>query len=252
LHKLLPPYAGEPSAEEIASAEAIAAAFGIQSSDSFRSDAAAAERLFIFNIIEDCRAHIATAGHDVLTRMARGPSEAAAVIHAARQGDLSLHQQHFLMHMLYRVDYGRFGKAVTVAGAERMVAHALAELQRQGGKKRGPRRDTALASFTMLHVSYAMDLGVPPLPPARLVAGVSKALERAVLRARKDPRAAVAIKQFNEYRALSKGAIRNRVRDDAKRLMAAAAEFRAAQLRRVAMLWTMPAPLMTGGVDLVA
>jgi hypothetical protein len=216
LHKWLPPYVGELSAEEVANADAIAVAFGIQSSDSFRKDAAALERLFIFEVVQNRRAPVATAEHDLQTWMAEGPSEAAAVIRAARQGDLTWRQQLFLMCMLDGVDYGRFGEPVTVSGAERMVAHALAELP---GLKRGPRCDTALTTFTIMHVSHAMDLGVPPFPPDRLVDGLSKALERAVRRALKDPRAAVAIKQFNEYTALSKDHIRNWVRAAAKWLI---------------------------------
>ena len=216
MHKWLPPYVGELSAEEVANADAIAVAFGIQSSDSFRKDAAALERQFIFDVVEDCRAHIAIADHALLTRMARDLSEAEAVILAARQGKLPWRQQYVLMRMLDGIDYGRFGERVTVAGAERMVAHALAELP---GLKRGPRCDTALTTFTIMHVSHAMDLGVPPFPPDRLVDGLSKALERAVRRALKDPRAAVAIKQFNEYTALSKDNIRNWVRAAAKWLI---------------------------------
>jgi len=255
LHKWLPPYVGEPSAEEIANADAIAAAFGVQSSDSFRKDAAALERQFIFDVVEDCRAHIAIADHALLTRMARDLSEAEAVILAARQGKLPWRQQYVLMRMLDGIDYGRFGERVTVAGAERMVAHALAELPRL---KRGPRRDTALKNFTMMHVSYAMDLGVSPFPPARLVYGVLKALERAVLRARKDPMAAVAINQFDEYWDLSKGAIRNRVSEDAKLLIdvtndrSRAAPAAQPSFGRFAILFTAPPWWITVGVDLAA
>jgi hypothetical protein len=215
LYKLLLPYTGELSAEEIANADTIAKAFGIQPTDSFRKDVAVIERLFIFKVVQDCRAPVATAEHDLLTWMAEGPSEAAAVIRAARQGDLTWRQQRFLMRMLDGIDYGQFGEPVTVPGAERMVAHALAELPRLNW---GPRPDTALRSFTILHVSRAMDRGVPPFPPARLVLGVSEALEHAVRRARNDPRARRAIKRFNEYDALSKDAIRNWVRDAAKLL----------------------------------
>jgi hypothetical protein len=219
LHKLLPPYVGAPTAEEIANADAIAAAFGIESSDKFRKMVAAIERSFVFHALEGCWAGV-DSERNVLIRTARGPREAAAVLTAARRGELSWYNQQSLMRALGGVDYGGFGEPLTVEGAERMAAHVRAYLAHLPAKRRGRKHDFALAAFHLMYVHSAIvDFGVPWVRPARLVAGIWMALRFAVLRARQEAAscaersAAAGIEQsLTKYYDLSDAAIRNRVR----------------------------------------
>jgi hypothetical protein len=214
LPRLLLPFVDDLTAEEIADARAIAAAFGdIEASGAFCEVTAAIARAFILNVTEASEPGGEDAERYVMTRIAQGSSGAAAMIRAARTGELAWRYQQTLMRLLSRLNYTQFGEPLTIEAAERMVAHARAELKCPKTMRRGPRRDTALTKFFMTYALYARVLHVRPFPPALLVAGISKALERAVLRARKEPSCAGAIKQLNRYRYLSKGAIRNRVHD---------------------------------------
>jgi hypothetical protein len=223
----------EPTETDIKDAAAIASLFGIESTTRFQRAICFQMRYFAWDVIEHARIGWRTREdefwRDVLSRIASGAAEAAAMCAAARRRELpDLHRRAvdgFLDEIGFEppkpklIDETACGVEITQA-YQQLADHARAMLHEISPVTRGRKGDPALDLFIFMMVSSSV-AERPDMATLAFTEGVATALAVAVLRTREElarrddlrPSVREATRlRLDAYNALSDGAIRNRIR----------------------------------------
>jgi hypothetical protein len=227
-----PPYR-EPTEMDIKEAAALASLFGIEPTEGFQRFVSFWMHGFAWDAIERARIGYRTRDdelwHDVLSRIAPGAAQAAAVCAAARRGELPSWHKWMVDGLLDEIGFElprpdvhmtADDTALEITQAyQRLADHARSMLDQIGPRTRGRKRD-GLDLFILMLVGIVQMDRPDMVKPAAFTEGVATALALAAHRAREElarrddlsPDVREAVRRRLDVSDLSDDAIRNRIR----------------------------------------